>query len=158
MAKAIKFANNTYLDSTGSVLDKTKLDLVFDNLSQFCVRKDFSYSNGSVPSSTAFKNYYTVTNKTGKKIGGIMMIYIHWAANSSGNRGIGLRSGNTHLITDQRPACTNGNTTRQAITYPLFLSPEESVYIDMWQDSGVNLQFVYLDIKFLSLSTEAILS
>lgn len=123
----------------------------FNNLGNYTFRENYATNiTGTMPSSSSYSNIDSYTNTKDYTRAGILMVYIIYASNSTGTRGLNLKSGNNQIIASQCPGCSGGNTTGLTYAYPLFLQPNETIYIQSFQDSGTELGYTY-SIKILWL-------
>lgn len=123
----------------------------FNNLANYTFREDYvTNKTGTMPNSNSYSNIDSYTNTKNYERVGILTVYIIYASNSAGTRGLDLKGGSGQVIASQCPGCSGGNTTRLTYTYPLILQPNETVYIQSFQDSGGELGYTY-SIKILWL-------
>lgn len=136
---------------SGTLALVEQVDNYFNNLGEYTFRENYvTNKTGTMPSSTAYSNIDSYTNTKNYGRVGIFMVYLVYASNSTGTRGLNLKSGVSQIIASQCPGCSGGNTTRLTYTYPLQLQPNETVYIQSFQDSGGELGYTY-SIKILWL-------
>ena len=139
----------TTLDSLQEQINNTRTNL--NNLGNYTFREDYVVNKtGTMPTSSSYSNIDSYTNTKSYKRVGLFMVYLVYASNATGTRGLNLRSGVSQMIASQCTGCPGGNTTRLNYTYPLLLEPNETIYIQSFQDSGTELGYTY-SIKILWL-------
>lgn len=137
------------LDNLQEQINNTRINL--NNLGNYTFREDYVVNKeGTMPTSSSYSNIDSYTNTKSYKRVGLFMVYLVYASNATGTRGINLKSGVSQIIASQCPGCPGGNTTRLNYIYPLFLKPNETIYIQSFQDSGTELGYTY-SIKILWL-------